>query len=425
MRGLIAVCLIFLAIGPAAAQPYSPAMGSPTISGTLGGPGSINLPTGTIAGQALTGNASAATATANGIANPLSTWMSYLSGTANPNPTYWQGTNAGARTVTGNLVGVSADAGVSAASIYGGGGGGICSSCITYDAFRAVVRAQAGSTITATNAGAFYVSNQNPVAGNNQNAVAVFMAATGEVNNAHTWAFNSTVQDCLGYSICSVTGVALIGGEMDFTALSTGTTLQAFGLLGSSLVQPEYAQGPTCGSLSVQSMGLAQWTHCFVSLDGVAINALYIGATEQSGTNIPSQTATWNYFDAGGVEQAYTMYVNAAGGFSFNCSASSPASCSLGTNGSLVATSFNSESSGRNIATEVGTVMNYASSAGTTNVSIGNGTAQVSLTGPTKLQNAASWVAATNCGSLSSSTKCLAVVDPNGNTMYLPAYGTF
>lgn len=49
----------------------------------------------------------------------------------------------------------------------------------------------------------------------------------------------------------------------------------------------------------------------------------------------------------------------------------------------------------------------------------------LAVNGTLRLNNSASWVAPSNCGSLASSTKCLAIVDPNGNTMYLPAYGTF
>jgi hypothetical protein len=35
------------------------------------------------------------------------------------------------------------------------------------------------------------------------------------------------------------------------------------------------------------------------------------------------------------------------------------------------------------------------------------------------------FTATSNCGSLSGSTKCIGIIDPSGNTMYVPAYGTF
>ena len=38
--------------------------------------------------------------------------------------------------------------------------------------------------------------------------------------------------------------------------------------------------------------------------------------------------------------------------------------------------------------------------------------------------NSASFVAASNCGSLSTSTGCLAIKDNNSNTVYLPVYGS-
>jgi hypothetical protein len=42
-----------------------------------------------------------------------------------------------------------------------------------------------------------------------------------------------------------------------------------------------------------------------------------------------------------------------------------------------------------------------------------------------KTTSVASWAAPSNCGSLTSSTECFVVLDPNGNKMYIPAYGTY
>lgn len=42
-----------------------------------------------------------------------------------------------------------------------------------------------------------------------------------------------------------------------------------------------------------------------------------------------------------------------------------------------------------------------------------------------KLSATASWAPPSSCGSLSGSTKCIAIVTPNGNVMYVPAYGTY
>lgn len=42
-----------------------------------------------------------------------------------------------------------------------------------------------------------------------------------------------------------------------------------------------------------------------------------------------------------------------------------------------------------------------------------------------KFASASQFTAVTNCGSLASSTKCLSIVDSNGNTMFAPLYGTF
>lgn len=51
--------------------------------------------------------------------------------------------------------------------------------------------------------------------------------------------------------------------------------------------------------------------------------------------------------------------------------------------------------------------------------------APLTLVSTLKLSNAANFTAVTNCGSLASSTKCLSIIDSNGNTMFAPLYGTF
>ena len=47
------------------------------------------------------------------------------------------------------------------------------------------------------------------------------------------------------------------------------------------------------------------------------------------------------------------------------------------------------------------------------------------VAGALSISSGTYWVAPSNCGSLASATKCLIIVDPNGNNMYIPAYGTY
>jgi hypothetical protein len=49
----------------------------------------------------------------------------------------------------------------------------------------------------------------------------------------------------------------------------------------------------------------------------------------------------------------------------------------------------------------------------------------VVVTGVVNMKSTSSWGPVTGCGSLTSSTKCLIVTDPNGNSMQIPAYGTY
>jgi hypothetical protein len=59
--------------------------------------------------------------------------------------------------------------------------------------------------------------------------------------------------------------------------------------------------------------------------------------------------------------------------------------------------------------------------------SMGSGifTGQLTTASGLTVSGSGSWSAPSNCGSLSGSTKCFEVVDPNGNIMSIPAYGTY
>ncbi len=128
------------------------------------------------------------------------------------------------------------------------------------------------------------------------------------------------------YAIGTGTGRILVGYESNLTVVNPSTVVTGIGLLGSSLVQPAYAQGFVVGSLSVEHPTLTKWTKSFVSISGISQEALYVGALETSGANIPSQPVTFTYRDNADVYQAYTLQVNALGSLCVN---------STGTGGSL------------------------------------------------------------------------------------------
>lgn len=53
------------------------------------------------------------------------------------------------------------------------------------------------------------------------------------------------------------------------------------------------------------------------------------------------------------------------------------------------------------------------------------GVERLTINGGVAITDAAQWTAPTNCGSVTGSTKCLTIVDPNGNPMSLAAWGTY
>lgn len=99
------------------------------------------------------------------------------------------------------------------------------------------------------------------------------------------------------------------GSGTIFGTIATGTIIQGFAGLGSSIVQPYAADFITAGSLSVQSVGLAKWAHAFVVDDNAAVVAAYFGA-QGATAGSPSSLLEFSYLNSSGVGHTMNVLAN-------------------------------------------------------------------------------------------------------------------
>lgn len=155
-----------------------------------------------------------------------------------------------------------------------------------------------GSTLIQTAAVAGYARALVTTTGGNQNAVALFGAATAEVDGAAAWGINTLLQDSASRTPGSGAGRFLVN-EFDFNVMESGTQVIGCSVGGNSLAQPSAANG-----FIVNTLGNAiKWGGGFVTEDGVADFALSIGASAVSGPNFASQTIGMSFFDSTGAKQ--------------------------------------------------------------------------------------------------------------------------
>lgn len=223
------------------------------------------------------------------------------------------GSVTAAITSGGTLSNFLSKSGVTGQSIYTG----ICAGCTSYDTNQSTLTIPSGSTVTTMTGYGSYLNNL-AAGGASGNGVNFFSVATCGATNSNCWGSNNVLIDNTTYATSSVTGVKLIGTEYDFDVTSTSTTVQGPTVTGSSLAQPTGADGFKVSSLSTQSPGLALWKNSFVSVDGVSQRAFYIGASATSGANQASQPVTYNYFDSGSVERAWTQQAGTNGNLQFS-----------------------------------------------------------------------------------------------------------
>jgi hypothetical protein len=184
-----------------------------------------------------------------------------------------------------------------------------------YDGVQGVTSITNGSAIGQATGIAGYVKNASPVSGINGNGVAVFGAATAEVNNAAVWGVNTLLQDSAIRAAGTGTGRIMLGAELDFNVMNPGTEVIGVSIGGNSLAQSSNANGYIVNSLGNGN----QWSSGFLTIDGAAFIAMSIGRSSATGAaNTASQPMYWQYNDYLAVAQngQFQMFPNgtSAGG---------------------------------------------------------------------------------------------------------------
>jgi hypothetical protein len=159
-----------------------------------------------------------------------------------------------------------------------------------------------------------YIRNQHAqTSGGNQNGVALFGAATAEVNGAAVWGVNTLLQDSASRTAGTGTGRILIGYEVDFNVMNPGTQVIGCSVGGNGLAQPGNANG-----FIVNTLGSGiKWSGGFVTEDGAANFGISIGASSPTaGANFASQMMAFGFYDFNSTKQSATIQVTSVPGIS-------------------------------------------------------------------------------------------------------------
>lgn len=142
-----------------------------------------------------------------------------------------------------------------------------------------------------------YTLNQAPrnVAGNERNAIGLYILGINSVDNSRTWGINTACGDNTTNGAATLVGRQCVGWEADFQVNGASIVQGA-----SFIIQ---GQGTPSGANGVQvshkAGDVAQWTNGFITDNGSVSNAAAIfGAVNESGSNIPSQKVNFSIFDS-------------------------------------------------------------------------------------------------------------------------------
>jgi hypothetical protein len=184
---------------------------------------------------------------------------------------------------------------------------------INYDSTRGVMDIESGTSLTNANAfGAYVYDNVAAGSGTTANSgVGYYGNVVSAQTGAAIWGQNIALNDTTGK-----TGQKLIGTELDFTASAASTLISGLALeiQGSATLSTP----PSGFQISVVPGASSNWGYGFVSNDGAAADAIYIGAEATSGDSVASQPINFAYFDSGGSEHALSLVVNGSGKLLFN-----------------------------------------------------------------------------------------------------------
>lgn len=164
-----------------------------------------------------------------------------------------------------------------------------------FDTARIVTIVPSGSTVTNVSGVGSYLLNQNALVGANGAGILNWGIGISAVTSSVTWGAALQLQDSANNTPGADTGRGLNGFEEDFTVYNNGTVVSGPVMLLGGPTVPKAAVGFTCGGVN--------WTECFVSRNGASVEALAVGTTATSGTNVGSQAI--NFFGFNGLSNLY------------------------------------------------------------------------------------------------------------------------
>lgn len=218
-------------------------------------------------------------------------------------------------TADGGALAVMSKSGITAEQIYEWAIGPGSNPAPSYDGIRGVVEQPLGSTVLDVNAVAGYVVNRNTRAGSPATQVTGALKGIGvcAVDDSSCWGIFTILADNEGINLSAGTGRFLFN-EFDYNVTSPNTVIG--GIIGGTwLAQPAGASGMTV----FKPTGTGVWDYAFGGAAGCCTTAFYIGPSQSSGSNIPSQNLDFHFYDAGGVDRTTTL-VAGINGFAISTS---------------------------------------------------------------------------------------------------------
>jgi hypothetical protein len=169
-----------------------------------------------------------------------------------------------------------------------------------YDVAASVLEIPSGSTTDHMSAISAYVQNNVAASSGVRNGVGFFMCGMGTVNDSVTWGVNTLLQDSATRATHSGTGRALIGAELDFNVMSTGTGVIGVSVGGNSLAQPTNANAYLINHLGTGY----KWTGGLVSFAGTCDYFIVCDLAATAAANVNSQICLWRSRNASNTEVA-------------------------------------------------------------------------------------------------------------------------
>lgn len=237
------------------------------------------------------------------------------------------------------------------------------------DAFFGGVAVPNTSSVYQSNGVAGFINTSSTTT----NAVGGFFQARSLAANTKIWALNTVAAD-MGFPVTNA------GAEFDTNCTNAGSHCNGITVIGASTAQFT-GNGISVSSPSIQSIGAVKWSNGFIVESGAATVALAVGATQSTPAgNIGSQPIDFVYYNGLGVTNIYTVAVNTGQALSITSSAGSHQAV-LGVDGVVQLPQAGSLVLGvdQAVASTGSGVLDFASGNTLTAVSIGNGTAELTI----------------------------------------------